>query len=136
MEIRFTDIDTLGTVAREVIAACGEKRVLAFYGEMGAGKTTLIKTICVALGVTDATSSPTFSIVNEYEGGDGKPVYHFDFYRVKKSSEAFDIGFPDYAASGNWCFIEWPELIAEFLPDDVVEIKLQVTGNERVLTMK
>ena len=102
---------------------------------MGAGKTTLIKAICVALGVTDATSSPTFSIVNEYEGGDGKPVYHFDFYRLKKSSEAFDIGFPDYAASGNWCFIEWPEQIAEFLPDDVVEIKLQVTGNERVLTM-
>lgn len=135
MEIRFTATGELDRVARQVLEACGEKRVLAFYGEMGAGKTTLIKVMCSALGVTGTTSSPTFSIVNEYESGNGEPVYHFDFYRVKKSAEAFDIGFPDYAASGHWCFIEWPERIEEFLPADVINIKLEVVGAERVLTM-
>ena len=134
MEIRFTDIDELVQVSQQLLQACGEKRVLAFYGEMGAGKTTLIKTICKILGVTGTTSSPTFSLVNEYQTATGETLYHFDFYRLKKSAEAFDIGFSEYTSSGNWCFIEWPEMIEDLLPDDVLKIRLLVSGGERVLT--
>ena len=103
----------------------GSHRVFAFYGSMGAGKTTFIKAICQELGVTDdVVASPTFAIVNEYEGSDG-PIYHFDFYRIKKISEAQDMGCEDYFYSGSPCFIEWPELIEPLLPDDTVRVKIE-----------
>jgi tRNA threonylcarbamoyladenosine biosynthesis protein TsaE len=101
------------------------RTVFAFYGKMGAGKTTFIKALCNALGVTDMVNSPTFSIVNEYIDGEGNSIYHFDFYRIKRLSEAYDIGFEDYVYSGNLCLMEWPELVEELLPDDVVRVTIE-----------
>ena len=100
-----------------------------FYGEMGAGKTTVIKSICEYLGVNGAVTSPTFSIVNEYEGG-GKRLYHFDFYRLKNQTEALDMGYEEYFYSGDYCFIEWPEKIPELLPEHYVSISIAVSEND------
>ena len=107
MEIRISDLELIREAAREFIQHIGEHRVFAFYGEMGAGKTTFIKAICEELGVEDVITSPTFAIVNEYTSSDG-PIYHFDFYRIKKLEEVYDMGFEDYFYSGALCFIEWP----------------------------
>ena len=98
--------------------------MFAFYGEMGAGKTTFIKAICEELGVEDVITSPTFAIVNEYSLADGDCIYHFDFYRIKKLEEVYDMGFEDYFYSGALCFIEWPELIEEVLPEDAVKVNI------------
>lgn len=100
--------------------------VFAFYGEMGAGKTTFIKAVCEALGIEDIINSPTFAIINEYTKPSGEPVYHFDFYRLKKEQEAFDIGCEDYFASGHTCFIEWPEKIGSILPEDAIRVEITV----------
>ena len=100
----------------------GEARVFAFYGKMGAGKTTFVKAICEELGVEDVITSPTFAIINEYEGEE--TIYHFDFYRIKKLEEVYDMGYEDYFYSGALCFIEWPELIEEILPDDAVRVSI------------
>lgn len=113
----------------------GEKStVFAFYAPMGTGKTTFIKAICEELGVEDAINSPTFAIVNEYEAASGDPIYHFDFYRIKRLSEAYDIGVDDYFYSGNLCFIEWPELIEEILPEEslIIHIEEQEDGSRIV----
>ncbi len=111
--------------ARQFLDAIGNRRVVAFYGGMGAGKTTFVKAICHELGVTDdIVTSPTFAIVNEYEGSDG-PIYHFDFYRVKSLSEARDMGCDDYFYSGNLCLIEWPELVEPLLPEDAVYVTIE-----------
>ena len=111
--------------ARQFLDAIGNRRVVAFYGGMGAGKTTFVKTICHELGVTDdIVTSPTFAIVNEYEGSCG-PIYHFDFYRVKSLSEARDMGCDDYFYSGNLCLIEWPELVEPLLPEDTVCVTIE-----------
>jgi len=99
-------------------------RVFAFYGGMGAGKTTFIKALCAVLGVADIVQSPTFSIVNEYKTTAGDSIYHFDFYRIKKTGEVFDIGYEDYLYSGSYCFMEWPELIESLLPDDAVKVRI------------
>lgn len=118
-------LSTIKEAARWFVETMGGHRVFAFYGSMGAGKTTFIKAICQELGVTDdVVASPTFAIVNEYEGSDG-PIYHFDFYRIKKISEAQDMGCEDYFYSGSPCFIEWPELIEPLLPDDTVRVKIE-----------
>ncbi len=110
--------------ARQFVEAMGTHRVFTFYGGMGAGKTTFIKALCQELGVTDdVVASPTFAIVNEYEGRDGA-IYHFDFYRIHRLSEAQDIGCEDYFYSGRPCFIEWPELIEPLLPDDAVRVTI------------
>ena len=157
MEIRIQDIEHIREAAREFITHIGEHRIFAFYGKMGAGKTTLVKAICEELGVEDVITSPTFAIVNEYtspnpsEGGEclrasesgrpsspsgrpggvvpsgrpgGVPIYHFDFYRIKKLEEVYDMGYEDYFYSGALCFIEWPELIEDILPDDAVRVSI------------
>ena len=123
MEIIITDIEHIGDAARQFVDAIGDHRVFAFYGSMGAGKTTFIKAICEQLGVEDVITSPTFAIVNEYETND-RPIFHFDFYRIKRLEEVYDMGYEDYFYSGSLCFIEWPELIEELLPDDAVRVTI------------
>lgn len=136
MNITITSLDNIREAAREFISQIGDNRVFAFYGKMGAGKTTFTKAICEELGVQDAINSPTFAIVNEYEAGDGSAIYHFDFYRIKRLSEAYDIGIDDYFYSGNLCFIEWPELIEELLPENAVRVEIEeLTDGRRVVRM-
>ena len=132
MEIVFT-IDEIESVAKQIIAQHPEK-VILFHGEMGVGKTTLIKQLCKTLGVNSATSSPTFSLVNEYETTTNQIVYHFDFYRLKTEMEALDMGADDYFYSGNWCFIEWAEKIPNLIPEEhsVVTIKLRPDGKRNL----
>jgi tRNA threonylcarbamoyladenosine biosynthesis protein TsaE len=124
MNITISSLESIREAAREFIQHIGEHRVFAFYGEMGAGKTTFIKAICEELGVEDVITSPTFAIVNEYSLPDGDCIYHFDFYRIKKLEEVYDMGFEDYFYSGALCFIEWPELIEEVLPEDAVKVNI------------
>ena len=124
MNITISSLESIREAAREFIQHIGEHRVFAFYGEMGAGKTTFIKAICEELGVEDVITSPTFAIVNEYSLADGDCIYHFDFYRIKKLEEVYDMGFEDYFYSGALCFIEWPELIEEVLPADAVKVNI------------
>lgn len=125
MEIKINSLNDIDKAAQEFVNAMNGRTVFAFYGKMGAGKTTFIKALCNALGVTDMVNSPTFSIVNEYIDGEGNSIYHFDFYRIKRLSEAYDIGFEDYVFSGNLCLMEWPELVEELLPDDVVRVTIE-----------
>ena len=123
MEIKIQDLAHINEAAKAFIEQIGDHTVFAFYGEMGAGKTTFIKAICEELGVEDVITSPTFAIVNEYTSSDGS-IYHFDFYRIKKLEEVYDMGFEDYFYSGALCFIEWPELIEEVLPEDAVKVNI------------
>lgn len=125
MEIRIKSIEEIAVAAKEFVAAMGERKVFAFYGKMGAGKTTFIKAVCEELGVEDVINSPTFAIVNEYVDGKGEPVYHFDFYRIKNLQEVMDLGYEDYVYSGHVCFMEWPELIENLLPDDAVKVTIE-----------
>ena len=125
MEIRIKSIEDIAVAAKEFVAAMGERKVFAFYGKMGAGKTTFIKAVCEELGVEDVINSPTFAIVNEYVDGQGEPVYHFDFYRIKNQQEVMDLGYEDYVYSGHVCFMEWPELIENLLPDDAVKVTIE-----------
>ena len=136
MELKVSGLNELPKAAEDILKEAGDHRIFLFYGEMGAGKTTLIKTLCNILKVEDTVSSPTFSIVNEYQGED-KTVYHFDFYRIKNETEAFDLGYEDYLYSGNYCFIEWPEKIANLIPDKFVELNLLETSeNERTIKLR
>ena len=123
MEIKIQNIDTIHEAAREFIQNIGDRTVFAFYGKMGAGKTTFVKAICEELGVKDVITSPTFAIVNEYEAHD-QSIYHFDFYRIKRLEEVYDMGYEDYFYSGALCFIEWPELIEDLLPEDAVKVTI------------
>lgn len=123
MEILIQDLDHIREAARQFISLIGDHTVFAFYGKMGAGKTTFVKAVCEELGVDDVITSPTFAIVNEYTTP-SSPIYHFDFYRIKKLEEVYDMGYEDYFYSGNLCFIEWPELIEEVLPDDAVKVTI------------
>ena len=123
MEIKIQTIDNIGEAAQQFVNEIGDHRVFAFYGKMGAGKTTFIKAICEALGVDDVITSPTFAIVNEYSTPTA-PIYHFDFYRIKKLEEVYDMGYEDYFYSGALCLIEWPELIEELLPEDAVKVSI------------
>ena len=122
MNIRIESLEKISEAAREFVSAMGDARVFAFYGQMGAGKTTFIKAVCEELGVSDVITSPTFAIVNEYTAS--VPVYHFDFYRIKKLEEVYDMGYEDYFYSGALCLIEWPELIEELLPEDAVRVTI------------
>ena len=141
MNIVIQDPNHIAEAARQFVSIIGDRHVFAFYGHMGAGKTTFIKAICEELGVKDVITSPTFAIVNEYEtsptpseGGEpsssplgrlgGVPIFHFDFYRIKKLEEVYDMGYEDYFYSGALCFIEWPELIEELLPTDAVKVSI------------
>ena len=126
MELRIDNIDSIREAARQFVAATGENTVFAFYGKMGAGKTTFIKAVCEELGVEDVITSPTFAIVNEYRSDTtGELIYHFDFYRIKKIEEVYDMGYEDYFYSGALCFIEWPELIEELLPEEAEKVTIE-----------
>ena len=134
MEIIFS-LDEIQEVAQKIIAE-NPNKVMLFHGNMGVGKTTLIKVLAKQLGVKDATSSPTFSLVNEYKTDDNQWVYHFDMYRLKSETEALDMGVDDYLFSGNWCLIEWAEKIPNLLPDDFSVVKLtQTIDGKRHLTL-
>ena len=125
MKIFIEDLSKIHEPAREFVANMGESTVFAFYGKMGAGKTTFIKAVCEELGVEDVITSPTFSIVNEYRSATtDELIYHFDFYRIKKIEEVYDMGYEDYFYSGALCFIEWPELVEELLPEDAVKVEI------------
>jgi tRNA threonylcarbamoyladenosine biosynthesis protein TsaE len=133
MNIKIDSLETIREAARQFVSQIGDHRVFAFYGAMGAGKTTFIKAVCEELGVSDVITSPTFAIVNEYTISNHKvqcskfnvqSIYHFDFYRIKKLEEVYDMGFEDYFYSGALCFIEWPELIEEVLPEDAVKVTI------------
>ncbi len=139
-QININTLSDLPSISKQLIQAFGDKparpggvKIIAFSGEMGAGKTTLIKAICEELGVKQTISSPTFSIVNEYLSSAGKKIYHFDFYRINKISEAYDMGYEEYFYSDAYCFIEWPEKIAELLPEDVLKVNISVKDGVRVV---
>lgn len=126
MKISIENLEQIHEAAKEFIAAMGDNTVFAFYGKMGAGKTTFIKAVCEELGVADVINSPTFAIVNEYRSDTtGELIYHFDFYRIKKLEEVYDMGYEDYFFSGAVCFIEWPELVEELLPADAVRVRVE-----------
>ena len=126
MNLTIHSLDDIRTAAKAFIEQMDQNTVFAFYGKMGAGKTTFIKAVCEELGVSDVINSPTFSIVNEYRSDDtGELIYHFDFYRIQKIDEVYDMGYEDYFYSGALCFIEWPELIEDLLPGDVVKVTIE-----------
>jgi tRNA threonylcarbamoyladenosine biosynthesis protein TsaE len=106
------------------------KKIYAFYGAMGAGKTTIIKALCEYLGATDLVSSPTFTLVNEYRTSNGESMYHIDFYRIKKHDEVFDFGIEEYLTGEKYCFMEWPELVEDILPEETVRVRISVEDNE------
>ena len=125
MEILIKDLNGIREAAAEFVKLMDGRSVFAFYGQMGAGKTTFIKAVCAELGITETVNSPTFSIVNEYRSDStGALVYHFDFYRIKKLEEVYDMGYEDYFYNGGLCLIEWPELIEPLLPDDAVKVSI------------
>lgn len=129
--ITIKDLGDLDRAAEEFLNAIGDNRIIALYAPMGAGKTTFTTALCRKLGVNeDAVSSPTFAIVNEYRTGNGNPMYHFDFYRITKTSEALDIGFYDYIDSGCLCIMEWPENIEDILPEETLVVKIEVNPDE------
>ena len=137
MTITIKDITGLADAAQEFIAQMGDNKIFAFYGSMGAGKTTFVKALCEAMGVTDTVNSPTFAIVNEYDTPSGRPIYHFDFYLIKRLGEVYDMGYEDYFYGRGLCFIEWPELIEELLPEDTVRVNIeeQPDGSRLVSTL-
>ena len=136
-EIKIQSLEQIREAARQFIEAMDDHTVFAFYGKMGAGKTTFIKAVCEELGVTDMVTSPTFAIVNEYRSDTtGELIYHFDFYRIKKLEEVYDMGYEYYFYCGALCFIEWPELIEELLPGDTVKVTIEeVESGERRLVL-
>ena len=126
MEIKIQSLEHIHEAAREFIAAMGDNTVFALYGKMGAGKTTFIKALCQELGVEDVVTSPTFAVINEYRSDiAGELIYHFDFYRIKKLEEVYDMGYEDYFYSGALCFIEWPELVEELLPGNTIKVTIE-----------
>ena len=138
MEIKIQSLEHIHEAAREFIAAMGDNTVFALYGKMGAGKTTFIKALCQELGVEDVVTSPTFAVINEYRSDiAGELIYHFDFYRIKKLEEVYDMGYEDYFYSGALCFIEWPELVEELLPGTTIKVTIEeLEDGSRKLTME
>ncbi|HZX58844.1 MAG TPA: tRNA (adenosine(37)-N6)-threonylcarbamoyltransferase complex ATPase subunit type 1 TsaE [Mucilaginibacter sp.] len=134
MDVPVKSLDELELAAEKLIQFAEQEKIFLFYGDMGAGKTTFIKSLCTRLGTKENVTSPTFSIVNEYRGATNK-IYHFDFYRLKKQDEALDMGYEEYFYSGDYCFIEWPEKIAGLLPEHYIRVEIQVlSNNQRMLT--
>ncbi|MBQ0094858.1 MAG: tRNA (adenosine(37)-N6)-threonylcarbamoyltransferase complex ATPase subunit type 1 TsaE [Bacteroidetes bacterium] len=135
--ITISNLDSIGKAAREFMAQMGDDTVFAFYGKMGAGKTTFIKALCKELGVEDEVNSPTFAIINEYRSATtAELIYHFDFYRIKKIEEVYDLGYEDYFYSGALCFIEWPELVEELLPLDAKKVTIaENSDGSRTISM-
>ena len=132
---KVTSISELQNVANELVNEFSEERVFAFYGKMGAGKTTFIQSICRALGSEDNVTSPTFALINEYNADKLDSIFHFDFYRIKELEEAYDLGYEDYIYSGSYCLIEWPEMIESLLPENLLIVKIEVQDDEsRLIT--
>ena len=128
--LTITGLDGINAAAKKFVEKMDNQKVFAFYGKMGAGKTTFIKAVCECLGVEDTVTSPTFAIVNEYQSDAvDYPIYHFDFYRIKKLEEVYDMGYEDYFYGGGVCFIEWPELIEDLLPEDAVRVEIKENGD-------
>ncbi len=135
--LTIESLDNIDDVAKEFLAQYGTHKILTFYGEMGAGKTTFIKALCQAMNVEDDVNSPSFSIINEYHTKEDKVIFHFDFYRLKSVEEALDIGYEDYIYSGNYCFMEWPEKIEPLLPEDRLDITIkEADDGKRVILIK
>ena len=133
--IQINSLEELKDASKELLDAFPDERVFAFYGKMGAGKTTFIKTICRMMGSIDNITSPTFALVNEYDTASSGSVFHFDFYRIKNTEEALDIGFDDYIYSGNYCLMEWPEKIEALLPQNLVQVSIEETDSgSRLIT--
>jgi len=126
---QIKDVSALGNTAKQLLDCFPEDRIFALYGSMGAGKTTFIKALCRELGSSDYVTSPTFALINEYSTDKGSVIYHFDFYRIKKLEEAYDMGYEDYIYSGNYCFIEWPEMIESLLPKGIIEVRIRETND-------
>ena len=121
------ELKNIEIAARAFVDAMGDRRLFAFYGPMGAGKTTFIRAVCEALGTTDVVTSPTFAIINEYNTRSGRPIYHFDFYRIRRLAEVYDIGYEDYFyGSDGICLMEWPELVEPLLPPETVRVTIAV----------
>ena len=131
--IVINNLNELPRAANELLEAFKEKKIFAFYGQMGAGKTTFIKSLCEELGVSETVSSPTISIVNEYLSSSGLKIFHFDFYRIKSENEAYDMGYEDYFYSDAYCFIEWPEKIQDILPADSIKVVFSLEDEKRIL---
>ncbi len=131
MEIIIKDKKHLTASAKKLLNYTGDRKIIAFYGSMGAGKTTIIKAICQVLGAEDIISSPTFTLVNEYRTINGDSIYHFDFYRIKKLDEVFDFGIEEYLTSDSYCFMEWPEMVEEILPPDTVRVRITVDNDDQ-----
>jgi tRNA threonylcarbamoyladenosine biosynthesis protein TsaE len=136
LSIISNSLSDLPEAARQLLTFSRSHKVIAFFGLMGSGKTTLIKAVCNELGVIETVSSPTFSLVNEYMDAAGNPVYHFDFYRIKKVSEALDIGCEEYFYSGHYCLVEWPEKILNLLPKEIVRVTIEVDNETRLITFQ
>lgn len=128
--LEINSLSDLDEVADEILSSLGERSVVLFRGEMGAGKTTLISRIAARMGVEDSVTSPTFALVNQYEGRGGRRIYHFDFYRIDRIEEVYDLGYEEYFYSGDLCLVEWPEKIEELLPDDVMTVRITADTEE------
>jgi tRNA threonylcarbamoyladenosine biosynthesis protein TsaE len=136
MNILIKDKRHLSSAAKQLLKNYGDKKIFAFYGSMGAGKTTIIKAICASLDAVDIVSSPTFTLVNEYKTSGGESIFHIDFYRIKKQEEVYDFGIEEYLTGDSYCFMEWPELIEELLPPETVIVRISVDDQEqRILSI-
>lgn len=136
MTIRIRDKRYLQHAARELLKYSGKRRIIAFYGPMGSGKTTLIKAVCKELGAIDIVSSPTFTLVNEYRTTAGESIFHIDFYRIKKQEEVYDFGIEEYLTGESWCFMEWPELVEDIIPPGITRVRIDAGEHEeRTLTV-
>jgi len=131
MEIIISDKSHIHSSARKFLKLVQGRKIFAFHGAMGAGKTTIIKAICEELGAKDIVTSPTFTIVNEYRTLTGESIYHIDFYRIRKTEEVFDFGLEEYFESGSYCFMEWPELVEEILPENILHVRITIDENDR-----
>ncbi len=136
-ELNINGLGDLPDVAEEIIASLDRRNVVAFFGPMGAGKTTLIREICAQLGSTDTVTSPTFALINRYDTAEGNPIFHFDFYRIERPEEAFDMGYEEYFYSDGLCLVEWPEKVEELLPDEVMKVTITPTSpTKRTITIE
>jgi tRNA threonylcarbamoyladenosine biosynthesis protein TsaE len=133
-QLQIKSESELASAAKQFLAHFPTQKIFAFHGDLGAGKTTFIKILCEQLGVKDAMSSPSFSLVNEYRDAQNNPIYHFDLYRLKSPQEAFDIGMEEYLYSGNYCFVEWPERAEEILPEETIHVFIKENNEGRIIS--